>query len=288
MPISRFYRLSKIGLALSGGGARGLAHIGVLKVLKREGIPIHCLAGTSAGGIIAAGYAAGLTVEELEQEALRMSRLRNLVTLVDAARPRIGLFAGQRVQEYFSSKIGYKDFAELTIPLALVAVDLQSGEEVILDSGSVIEALRATISLPGVFQPCEIAGRLLVDGGLLNNLPADVPRKMGADVVIAVDVSAGMDDLASFMEEARQSYLLPQVHLTVEMLTRCLGIMMDHIRHQKLASSPPDVLIRPEIDRGIGLFTGFTRAAECIAAGEKAANDALPEIRELLKPRLRF
>ncbi|RLF31312.1 MAG: hypothetical protein DRN07_07465, partial [Thermoplasmata archaeon] len=156
-----------MGLALSGGGARGLAHIGVLKVLEREDIPVDFLAGTSMGGIIAAAYAAGLSIEYIEKEALRMGRLRNLITLMDRSLPRLGLFEGQKVQEYLAGHLGDITFDELKIPLALVAVDLETGEEVVLRKGRVVDAVRATISLPGVFAPYRLDGRLLVDGGVL-------------------------------------------------------------------------------------------------------------------------
>ena len=245
MALNRFYRLPRIGLVLSGGGARGIAHIGVLKVLEREGVPLHCIVGTSAGGLIGAAYAAGLTAEELEHEALHMSNLRNMVSLLDRRWPQIGLFAGGKIEEYIASKIGYKDFSELATPLAVLAVDLQAGQEVILDSGSVIEAIRATISFPGVFEPCEVADRLLIDGGLLNNLPVDVPGTMGADAVIAVDVATEEGDLADFVRAAKQNRLFPQVQLTVGLFNRCVDIMMGQIRKQKLAAYPPDILLMP-------------------------------------------
>ena len=116
-----FYRQPKIGLALSGGGARGLAHIGVLKVLEQEGIPIDFLAGTSMGGVIAAAYASGLSVDYIEKESLRMARLRNLITLLDRSLPRRGLVEGQKVQEYLTTHLGDKTFEEMKIPLSLVA-----------------------------------------------------------------------------------------------------------------------------------------------------------------------
>jgi len=177
-----------VGLALSGGGARGLAHIGVLKVLEREGIPIDYLAGTSMGGVIAAGCAAGLSPEFMEQEALRMTSLRRLLALADPSLPRRGLFEGQKVHEYFIGHLGDRTFDDLRVPLTLVAVDLNTGREVFLSQGQVADAVRATVALPGIFRPVERDGQLLVDGGLLDNLPADAARHIGADVVIAVDV----------------------------------------------------------------------------------------------------
>ncbi len=275
----QLFRRPKVGLALSGGGARGLAHIGVLNVLEREGIPVDFLAGTSMGGVIAAGYAAGLSAEFMEQEALRMGQWRNLIALMDRSLPRLGLFEGQKVQEYLASHLGDITFDELKIPLALVAVDLETGKEVVLRSGRVVDAVRATISLPGIFAPFRLDGRLLVDGGVLNNLPADVMRRMGADVVIAVDVSIGFDGLPGLLEAQGQRLPLTQIPLIIETLRRTVEIMEKQINAQKLAEARPEVLIRPALDNGITLFTGFNQAAECIAAGEEAATLALPRMK---------
>ena len=180
----------RVGLALSGGGPRGLAHVGVLRVLEREGIPLDILAGTSMGGIIAAGYAAGLSPEDLEKEALATARIRRLLRLIDPGLPEAGLMRGQRLQAYFEEILGPLTFADLKISLALVAVDLNAQREVILNEGPLSLALRATISVPGLFTPVEIDGQRLVDGGVLDNLPIDAAQHLGADVVIAVDVES--------------------------------------------------------------------------------------------------
>jgi len=281
----RLFRRPKVGLALSGGGARGLAHIGVLKVLEREGIPVDFLAGTSMGGIIAASYAAGLSPEFMAAEAQRMGQLRNLITLMDRSLPRLGLFEGQKVQEYLAKHLGDITFDELKIPLALMAVDLETGEEVVLRTGRVVDAVRATISLPGVFAPFRLDGRLLVDGGILNNLPADVVREMGADVVIAVDVGARLEEMPRFLEAEEKRLPLTQIPLIIETLRRTVGIMEGRISAQKLAQARPDVLIRPELNDDFGLFAGFNQATECIAAGKEAAVAAIPDIRQALGSR---
>ncbi|MBC8262922.1 MAG: patatin-like phospholipase family protein [Anaerolineales bacterium] len=272
----------KVGLALSGGGSRGLAHIGVLKMLEREDIPVDFLAGTSMGGVIAAGYAAGLSPEFLAAEAQRMGQLRNLMALMDRSLPRLGLFEGQKVQEYLAGHLGDITFDELKIPLALVAVDLKTGEEVVLRSGRVVDAVRATISLPGVFAPFRLDGRLLVDGGVLNNLPADIVREMGADIVIAVDMGAKIEDLPRLLEAEKKRLPLTQIPLIVETLLRTVGIMRECISAQKLAQARPEVLIKPALSEDVGLFLGFNRVAECIAAGEEAAAAWVPVIRSAL------
>ena len=268
----------KIGLALSGGGARGLAHIGVLKVLEREGIRVDFLAGTSMGGVIAAGYAAGFDSAYLEQEAQRMSSWRNLLPLVDRSLPGLGLVKGERVRDYLASHIGEMTFDQLRIPLALVAVDLLTGEEVLLRSGVLADAVRATISLPGVFAPYPLDGRLLVDGGALNNLPADVVRGMGAEVVIAVDVSADAELLPYEAPEGNGRLPLPQVLHMVTSLRRVVSIMSHQMTQYRLAWAQPEVVICPRLDLDITVLGGFSRAREVVAAGEVAAEAELPRL----------
>jgi len=271
----------KIGLALSGGGARGLAHIGVLKVLEREGISVDFLAGTSMGGMVAAFYAAGLDATYLEQEALRMSRWRNLLPLVDRSLPGLGLVKGERVRDYLTSQLGEMTFDQIRIPLALVAVDLLGGEEMVLRSGLVADAVRATISLPGVFAPFPLDGRLLVDGGVLNNLPADVVREMGADIVIAVDVSADAELPPYDVPEGNGWLALPQVLHMVTSLRRVVSIMTHRMSNYRLAQAQPDLALRPRLDPSITILSGFSRAREVMATGEAAAEEVLLRLQAL-------
>lgn len=272
----------KIGLALGGGGARGLAHIGVLKVLEREGISVDFLAGTSMGGIIAAGYAAGLDAAYLEQEALRMSRWQNLLPLVDRSLPGLGLVRGERVREYLASHLGEMTFDQLRVPLALVAVDLLSGEEVVLRSGVVANAIRATASLPGVFAPFPLDGRLLVDGGILNNVPADAVREMGAEFVIAVNVSADAELLPYEVPEGNGRLALPQVFHMVTSLRRVVNIMAHQMVDHRLAQAQPDLVLCPRLDEGSTLLGGFGRAEDAVAAGEAVVEEALPRLWQMV------
>lgn len=272
----------RIGLALGGGGARGLAHIGVLKVLEREGFPVDLLAGASMGGVIAAGYAAGLDAAALEEEALRMGRWRNLLPLVDRSLPGLGLVKGARVREYFMQQLGEKTFADLRVPLALVAVDLLTGEEVILNRGLVANAVRSTVSLPGILAPVRLGDRLLVDGGLLNNVPADMVRRMGADVVIAVDVSSRPNGVSGLLDAEQRGASLLQIPLIIETLQRSLGIMESWVWNRRLADARPEVVIRPEASKNTSTLLGFHRAAEIIAAGEVATATSLPRLRQAI------
>jgi NTE family protein len=271
----------RVGLALSGGGARGLAHIGVLRVLEREGIPVDFLAGTSMGGLIAAAYAAGLDPDFLEQEALRMASVRRLLALADLSLPRRGLFEGQKVSEYLSARLGERTFAELRIPLALVAVDLNSGREVYLRQGRVADAVRATVALPGLLAPVERDGQLLVDGGLLENLPVHAVRQLGAAVVIAVDVSSDGQTMSHLVQAVhRRRYVPNGLADTIDVLYRSLAVMMAEVSRRQLAEASPEVIIRPAIPPDVTVLTGFPRAAEIIAVGEEAALEALPHIRQ--------
>jgi len=274
----------RIGLALSGGGARGLAHIGVLKVLEQEGVPIRCLAGTSMGGLIAALYAAGLSPDFMEQEAQRMGSLRQLLALAEPPLPHRGLFEGQKVKDYLRGHLGERTFDDLCVPLALVAVDLNSGREVVLRDGQVVDAVRATIALPGFLAPVERGEQMLVDGGVLNNLPADVVRQMGADLVIAVDVTSN-GRMASLLVQAlrRRRYLPKGLVGTFEILYRTLAVMMGEIQHHRVVQARPEVIILPRIPQDVTVLTGFQRAAEIIAAGQQAAREVLPCVRDLLQ-----
>lgn len=273
----------RVGLALSGGGARGLAHIGVLKVFERQDVPIHLLAGTSMGGLVAAAYAAGMAPEDMEREALRMTSPRRLLSLADPTLPRRGLFEGRKIVEYLTDRLGECTFDSLRCPLSLLAVDLESGEEVSLDKGRLTEAVRATIALPGLFKPVERDNQLLVDGGLLNNLPAGVVRRRGADVVIAVDVVSGGRTFSGIVHRLReQPYIPGGLGSTFEVLLRSLDVMMTEINRRGLAEAAPEVVIRPDIPPGVSVLMGFSHAAETIAAGERAAVEALPDIQRSL------
>ncbi len=274
----------RVGVALSGGGARGLAHIGVLKILEQGGVPIDCLAGTSMGGLIAAAYAAGLSTDFMEQEAVRMGSVRRLLTLAEPPLPRRGLFEGQKVREYLKGHLGERTFDDLRMPLALIAVDLNGGQEVVLHEGRVVDAVRATIALPGILAPVEREGQTLVDGGVLNNLPADVVRRMGAELVIAVDVASDGGAPSLVVETLRHRRYVPGGLVgTLDVVSRALVVMMKEIQRHRLAQAHPDIVIRPPIPPGVTVLTGFPRAVEIVAAGEQAARESLPRVQALLQ-----
>jgi NTE family protein len=271
----------RLGLALSGGGARGLAHIGVLQVLERERIRIDCLAGTSMGGVIAAGHARGLSPADMQKVAIESSRLRRLLRLADPALPDAGLMRGQRLEAFFKEILGDITFADLPIPLALVTVDLNSSQEIVLRDGPLALALRATTAVPGFFFPVQIEGMRLVDGGLLNNLPVDAVKSMGADIIIAVDVDR--DPQQNSGQPAVKYHWLPDgLARTIVVLDESTRLMMRTIKEVKLQQCPPHFLIRPCLPAGVNLLLGYGRVDELVQAGVRAAEEALPQIQQCI------
>ncbi len=267
-----------LGLALSGGGARGLAHIGVLKAFEEEGIKIDYIAGTSMGGLIAAAYAMGYTPAQIEEEAIRMGKFTSIAgLLVDFTLPWKGLFEGKKFMDYFEEKFGNATFEDTRIPLALVAVDLVSGEEVVIREGRILDALRATTSVPGLFAPFNFEDKILVDGGILNHLPADVVRRMGADIVVAVDVG---------MEEEKSPVIFSRNPPVFSVLWRTVEVMAKQIREQKLREAKPDLLLCPPVNGDISLLWGFHKAPEIIEVGYRTAKENIQTLKGLLKPRL--
>jgi len=275
--------VSPIGLALSGGGVRGLAHIGVLKVLEEARVPIHCIAGTSMGGLLAAAWALGRSAQELEQEALRLSHLRNLIPLADPGLSQGGLFAGQKIADYLADLLGDASFEQTRIPLAVIAADLNRAETVVLREGLVRDAVRATIALPGLLAPVKRDEQVLVDGGLLLNLPAAVTRQMGAEVVIAVDIATDPESLEAFLNGLRRRFLPDALVEVVAVLWRSLLVMMHQVERRSLQEAAPDLIVRPPIPPGVTTLSGLSLSAQVIAAGEQAAREMLPALATLTR-----
>lgn len=272
----------RLGLALSGGGARGLIHIGILKVLKQHEIAVDYIAGTSMGGVIGAGYAVGMSPTEMENIACEVLHIQNILRFIDPALPDGGLIRGQKLLEFFKRHIGEREFADLNIPLALVAVDLNTAQEVVLKEGSIALALRATTAVPGIFTPLEFNRWRLIDGGVLNNLPVDVLKQMGADKVIAVNCRPPhASGTLSWISNHR--FVPKGFTTTMRNLDETLSILLTATEKQKLQKFPPDLLIQPQIPSDINLFAGYDRVKELIDIGEKAAEQKLPEIESILK-----
>jgi len=218
----------RVGLALSGGAVLGAAHIGVLEVLEEHGIRPSCVAGTSAGSAVGVVYCAGMSLSQIREVALHLE-WKQLGSVVI---PRRGFLDGSRLEESIIELIGDRTFDDLPIPFAAVAADLASEQLVILSKGRVAPAVRASCALPGVFTPVEREGRLLVDGGLINNLPVSAVIDMGAEYVIAVDLSAPPSESREMPESLLDIWFLSVATL---------------IRNAHREASLADVVIRPDV-----------------------------------------
>jgi NTE family protein len=273
----------KIGLALGGGGARGLAHIGILKVLLREQIPIDVISGTSMGGIVGAMHAVGLSPEQMEAEATKRGEIGQIFKLIDLRLIGSGLLGGKRIKKMLVEMLGADTtFADLSFPFAVIAVDYTSGREVVLKEGKLADAVRATMSVPGVFEPVERDGYQLLDGGVLDNVPVGVARSLGAEKVIAVDV------LPNFrLNEPGKDPVVPplktkKVPKAYRQLWHVELVMIAALTEFRLKESAPDVIIRPDLPVDMDLLLSFDRPQEAIECGVRAAEAALPQIRALL------
>lgn len=265
------------GLALGGGGVRGLMHIGVLKTLEAAGLVPGCLSGTSMGGIISAAYAAGMPLAEMEKVALRLADPAEVMRLLD-----LSILRGQMqtfIAELFNP---LTTFAELKMPLALAAVDLLTTREVALTEGSLLPAVLATCAVPGLFPPQNIPPYHLVDGAFLNNIPVGMVRALGADVVLAVDAVGD----PALSPHTSQMPILPNWPITLPEYVIDLYwaevILLTAATRARLEKEPPELLLAPRLPDEITLFLGFTRVAEIIDAGETAARQILPELEGLL------
>jgi len=283
--MSKFYRRPFVGLALGGGGARGLAHIGILKVFHAMDIPIDCLAGSSMGGLIAAFYACGLPIDTIEQEAIRLSKVSHIVKLVDLIPPRRGLMRSDRIRSYFTELIGTdKRIENLPTPLVLTSVDIKTRKEIKLTNGSLLDAMMATCSVPGLFPPTEINDHILVDGGLLNNVPADHVRKIGAEITIAVDVNYMIDNdeqWSNISQSIPLSKVIPNFAID---LYQAEIIMSGALTEYNLLKAHPDFILRPKIPSYVNIFFGFPHVENIIAAGEEIAREYLSDIQRSIKP----
>ena len=283
----------KVGLALSGGGARGFAHIGALKVLRDLGMPIDYVAGTSMGSIVGGLYAAGYSVEELEEvintvnwgEVFSDTPPRKMWSFLKKRQSSKYLFGlgftgkgfslptgitkGQKISTLFSflsiSVSGIEHFDDFPIPFRAVAADIETGEEVVLDHGSLAEAMRASMSVPGVFTPVEIDGHLLVDGGIVKNLPVDILKEMGADIVIAVDVSSGLLNRE-------------QLGNPVAILNQMVGLQM--LKVTEAQRQLADVVIHTDLEDYSS--TDFDKGNEISALGEQSTIEKLDELNAML------
>ena len=286
-----------IGIALGSGVARGWGHLGILRVLEREGIIPDIVCGTSIGAVIGAVYLNG-HLSELEDWARKLTKTR-LSRLFDFEFGQGGIIAGRRILQIFHPSLLDNTIDQLAKPFVCVATDLNTGHEVWLRRGRVIDAVRASYAIPGLFPPLGMDGRWLVDGALVNPVPVSVCRALGAQLTIAVNLNSDvfgpgspgddafdLEQRSALVEEESRGFMRGYFRRrdgapsTFSVLARSLHIVQDRISRSRLAGDPPDVTIAPRLGH-VG-YLEFYRAEECIAAGEEAAQRALPAIRQAI------
>ena len=255
-------RVPAIGLALGGGFARGIAHVGVLKVLEEEGIPVRMIAGTSVGALIGAAYCSGVTIKELEEVAFKV----RFTTFARWTLSRYGFASNDRMVSFLTRTLKVQTFEELRIPLGVTATDFNTGEGTVFTSGSIIDPVRASCAYPGMFLPVEIRGRWLVDGMLSHPVPTRPLRVMGAERVLAVHL------------RGQWSKTTAPRHL-LDVVGQSFAIAQDMM--SPVWKSAADLVIEPDV-AGFD-YDDFKRAGELIRVGELAMRAALPEVRKWLE-----
>ncbi len=255
-------RGKSFGLALGGGGARGIAHLGVLKVLDETGLHPDFITGTSAGSIVGALYAGGYTWETISE----VTRSHDWADMVQPVFPKMGLVRGDRLEKRLTDLLGDRTIEELEVPFKAITVDLECGELFVIDRGPVARAVRASCSIPGIFEPVEHEGRLLVDGGVLNNVPTDVCREMGANVVLGVELGADM-----IRERTPENIF--------GVLIATFAIMARH--SQQKTPNNNTIIIEPDL-AGFNYYN-LKRADDMIQRGEQATRDSIGRLLRKLK-----
>ncbi len=250
----------KVAVVLGAGASRGFAHIGVLKVLEENNIPINLVVGTSAGSFVGSLYAYGFNAFQLQQMAISMQKS----DIVDLCIPDNGFIKGELLEEYINKMIKNTPIEKLRTPFYAVATNIQNGQEIIFGSGNTGTAVRASCTIPGVFRPVRIGTHMYVDGGVVSPVAVDAARKMGADVVIAVDISS---DIGNSLPDG-----------TMDTILQSINIMYAKISYAQLSKA--DVVIRPKV--GLIGPSDFDKRHEAILEGEKAALESLPRIREII------
>jgi NTE family protein len=254
---------AKVALVLGGGAARGFAHVGVIRVLEQEKIPINLIVGTSVGSLIGGLYAADPNSANLEWLAYSLEK--DDLFDYSVVYSRMGPVQGDRLEKFVQTKARVKNLEQTKIPFFPVATDLYTGQTWVFEKGSLAKAVRASSAIPGVFQPVEIGGRTYVDGGVTNNLPVDVARARGADIVIAVSIQKKIDH--------------PQIGSLIDVILQAIDIMGRELVLYKCRDL--DVLIEPNVG-DVGM-TDFSQKKRLMDAGMQAARQALPRIRKLIE-----
>ena len=252
---------AKIALVLGAGSLKGFAHIGVLKILESNKIPIHMIVGTSVGSVVGSLYAYGMDAFSLQKLSFSVQK-DDIVDLLYI--PSNGFIKGEKLEEFINKSVNYTSMEKLKIPFYAVTTDLEKGQEMIFRRGNTGTAVRASCSIPGIFRPVRISDKVYVDGGVVSPVAVEAAKTLGADVVIAVDISSGVDHT--------------QPEGTIDTLLQSINIMYSRLGSIQLTKA--DVVIRPKVGYiGSG---DFSKRHEAILEGEKAAIEALPQITAIL------
>jgi NTE family protein len=251
---------AKVAVVLGAGASKGFAHVGVLKVLESQKVPIDLVVGTSAGSFVGSLYASGIDAFQLQKMALALQK----DDVVDLTLPDNGFIRGEKLENFINKTVRQIPLERMQIPFRAVATNLQTGEEIVFATGNTGKAVRASCSIPGVFQPVKIGDRTYVDGGVVSPVAVDAARKAGADIVIAVDISAGVGGAVT--------------QGTLDTILQAIDIMYAKIATTQIRNA--DVVIRPQVSQ-IG-SSDFDKRNEAILEGEKAAVQAMPQIKQIL------
>lgn len=266
-----------LALVLGGGGGKGGAHLGVLEAIESAGTPADLIVGASIGGVVGALYAAGYTADEIGAAFGNATVWK----LFERDPSGMGLLGVRRVRAILDEMLGECTFEQLAIRCAVVATDLVTGREVVLDRGPIVEALLATMAFPGIYPPIQRDDMLLADGGIVNNLPVDVARALGGQKVIAVDLGYVCDDFNPEPAGGALGWLNPLPSLPLTLANRGLGVMMAQLTRYRMAENPPDLLLCPQVEQVPTVDLSRINDPDCRAAGEKVARDALRELQTL-------
>jgi len=251
---------AKIALVLGAGASKGFAHIGVLKILESNRIPIHLIVGTSVGSLVGSLYAYGYSAFELQKLSFSIEKGE----IIDLTIPDNGFIKGEKLEEYVNAMLKNTPMDRLKIPFYAVATDVQNGQEVVFGRGNAGTAVRASCSIPGIFRPVKIGNKMYIDGGVVSPVAVEAARRFGADMVIAVDISASVERT------------LPEY--TIETILQSFSIMSSKLASFQLSTA--DVVIKPKV--GYIDSSDFSKRHEAILEGEKATLEALPQIVQMI------
>ena len=281
-----------VGLVLGAGGARGLAHIGVIRILEREGITVDMVAGSSMGALVAAAWASGRTADELEEIAMQVKGMRGFLSLLNPMFPGAGIVRGFSVYRFLRTILNGLTFEDTMIPVKIVACDLHTMEEVVFERGKLIDAIRASISIPGIFRPMKYKGRTLIDGGLASPVPVDLMARSGVSKIIAVNTFPNPEMMKQLRHSEEESRIAPEEMNAamqetgrlidtptsiIKQYMRFLNTTQARVAHE--ACAKVDVVISPTVPDGF--WYDFYNPERYIRRGEQAAESVLVQLREL-------